>query len=91
MKKICQETKKAQYERITNITFWSATDETKKGIYRGILNSEVDGTYPRSPYKFFFKEENMWIAVDNSDNSCFVEEFNTLEEAISWLNNEISS
>jgi len=35
--------------------------------------------------KFYFEEDEKFIAVDNSSNECFVEEFNTEDEAKIWL------
>jgi len=74
------------YEQITSIDFWSATDSTKRAIYHQIINSEENGSYPRYPYKFFFKEDKQWIGVDNTEHCCWVKEFGELSEAITWLN-----
>lgn len=69
----------------SQIILWHATDSCKKSIYRQILKSENDGLYPRFKLKFFFSEEDGWIAVDNSDSNCNVEFFRDLSEAIDWL------
>ena len=64
---------------------WHYTNDFKIDIYNAILKSEREGIYPNYPIKFFFKEEAKWIGVDNSDNNCWVEEFDSLKEAIEWL------
>lgn len=57
-----------------------------------ILTSEVelpleDGTvYPaHKGEKFYYFSDGVYIGVDNTDGQCFVEEFDTLSECISWL------
>lgn len=37
--------------------------------------------------KGYFFEKNTWIAFDNSDENCWVEEFHTEAKAICWLKN----
>ena len=34
---------------------------------------------------FYFQEDEGFVAVDNVDCQCFVEEFDTSEEAIDWI------
>jgi hypothetical protein len=60
-------------------------------IYTGyrakeILEVNLEGM-KRINSKGFFKEENCWIAFDNENGDCYVEEFNTEELAIAWVNN----
>jgi len=62
----------------------------KKIIYELILEAEKDGSYPIYPFRFFFQENNKWIAVDNSDNCCWVEEFDESYQAIDWLKEIVS-
>ena len=38
--------------------------------------------------RFYFLEGDKYIAVDNGDCCCYVEEFDTAEEAIAWLTEE---
>lgn len=33
----------------------------------------------------YFSEDNFWIAFDNRNGECYVEEFDTEEKAICWL------
>ena len=35
---------------------------------------------------FYCNSEDAWTAIDNSTNDLFVEVFDSLEEAIAWLN-----
>jgi len=37
---------------------------------------------------FLIELENGWTAIDNSHNEAFTEDFDTLQEAVSWLNYE---
>lgn len=37
--------------------------------------------------KGYFHEDDMWIAFDNSNGNCWVEEFHTEEKALCWLEN----
>jgi len=39
---------------------------------------------------FYFREGEKYIAVDNVDCECYVEEFDTAEEAVVWLTEEYS-
>jgi len=41
--------------------------------------------YPKHQIAFYFQENDKYIAVDNRDGECYVEEFNTNEEAINWI------
>lgn len=36
-----------------------------------------------------FREDNKFIAFDNNTGDCWVEEFETLKDAIEWLNEEV--
>jgi len=65
-----------------------ARNNSKKLIFDLIIKSERNNEYPFFPYRFFFQEGNKWIAVDNSEKCCFIEEFNKLSEAINWLKRE---
>jgi len=40
--------------------------------------------------RFYFLEGEKYIAVDNGDCECYVEEFDTAEEAVAWLTEEYS-
>ena len=35
--------------------------------------------------RFYFQDEDKYVAVDNVDCQCFVEEFDSSKEAIDWL------
>ncbi len=60
-------------------------------LYHEILASEQEDLdyeiyfTAHSGAMFYFEEDDKYIAVDNSDEQCYVEEFNTSEEAIAWL------
>lgn len=36
--------------------------------------------------KLYAKDGNTWVALNNSTGECWVEEFDTEEETIRWLN-----
>jgi hypothetical protein len=38
--------------------------------------------------KFYCQDNGVWVGCDNSTNNCWVEEFNTEEDVIKWLNDE---
>lgn len=44
-----------------------------------------DGNYPILPIAFYFEENGKYIAVDNTECNCWVEEFNSPGEAIEWI------
>jgi len=57
-----------------------------------ILASEVTlepghgATYPaHKGEKFYFFSDGVYIGVDNTDGECYVEEFDTPKECLSWL------
>ena len=52
-----------------------------------ILDKEnaFDGNYPILPITFYFTEGEKFIAVDNRTCDCWVEEFNSVVEAIDWI------
>lgn len=53
-----------------------------KEFYKKILDDySILGLY-------YFKEGNVFIGVDNSTGDCWVEEFDSLEKCINWLNGE---
>lgn len=57
---------------------FSETDDDNGGVY-----------YPTHAGKTFcFQENDKYIAVDNSDCECYVEEFNSEADAITWLREE---
>ena len=42
-----------------------------------------------APYGMFYCFDNdVWVGCDNTTNDCWVEEFNTEDDVIAWLNNE---
>jgi len=72
------------------ICMMDSSNEAKKRVYKKILRSEVDGKYPLfggPNARFFFSEDKKWIAVDNSNHRCFVEEFDNVKDAIDYLKN----
>jgi hypothetical protein len=87
-----QTSTQALNDRKISITLEHSSDEIKKQIYKQILESERDNEgssiYPVYPYKFYFLDDSKWIAVDNSTYCCWVEEFDTLDQAKHWLINE---
>ena len=43
------------------------------------------------PKGMFLSHENgMWVACDNSEGDAWTEEFDTLEDAVDWLNSDVS-
>ena len=65
--------------------------ENGSKLLEEILASEkasLDGgiIYPTHPEeRFYFQDKDVYIAVDNVDCQCIVEEFTTSKEAIDWL------
>lgn len=37
---------------------------------------------------YLFKDGEKWIGIDNSTAECWVEEFDNIDDCISWLNGE---
>lgn len=71
--------------------------EDGQDLLKNILDSIIldkenpfDGNYPILPITFYFTEGSKFIAVDNTTCDCWVEEFDTPEEAIKWCKGEIS-
>jgi hypothetical protein len=65
--------------------------ENGSKIFEQILFSETDDDngdvyFPNHAGKsFYFQEHDKYIAVDNSDCDCWVEEFDSEADAIRWL------
>jgi hypothetical protein len=65
--------------------------ENGSKLLEEILASEEEGLDGGTVFslhkdeKFYFHVQDMYVAVDNSDCQCYVEEFNTSKEAIDWL------
>lgn len=53
----------------------------KKLLQQSLINSRSNLS------KGFFFEENIWVAFDNSSRNCWVEEFDSEQKAICWLEN----
>ena len=50
-----------------------------------------DGRGEHKPYGLFLSHEyGKWVACDNSEGNAWTEEFDTLEDAIDWLNSDES-
>lgn len=63
--------------------------------YPNWVDIDENGNYTNLPKEKFLltsdtivAEEIRYIAIDNSDNCCWVEDFKTREEAISYLENK---
>ena len=65
--------------------------ETTKEFIGKVLRSEKNGLY-KYPGRYYYYDTItlQWIAVDNSSNNCFIEEFKTKPEAIKWLNSLVA-
>lgn len=50
-----------------------------------MYNAHLDKCVPEDRFLAFEKPANKWIACDNSNGDCFVEEFAGFERAIEWL------
>jgi hypothetical protein len=65
--------------------------ENGSKLLEEILASEEEGLDGGTVYsshkdeKFYFHDQDMYVAVDNVDCQCFVEEFDSAKEAIDWL------
>jgi len=67
-----------------------------KGEYRpitpfhaaSIIEAHAVGNTDRSYSKYLTKENDKWIAIDDSTHNCNVEEFTQRDDAISWLNGD---
>lgn len=70
-----------EYEIITKEQFDEMMDS---------YDGSEHGTYEPEG-KFLFKDDGMFIAVDNSDGGAYTEEFNTEAEALYWLLNNDAS
>lgn len=57
------------------------TGEAARQLYEESLNNTIKYC------KGYFFEDSKYIAFDNSRNECFVEEFETENKAICWLEN----
>ncbi|MBI9009997.1 MAG: hypothetical protein JEZ05_08190 [Tenericutes bacterium] len=44
--------------------------------------------FPLDPILYYFKDGDKYIGVDNTTHNCWVEEFDTLEEVLKWINGE---
>lgn len=67
----------------------SLTNEERKKLCTLLLNSEdstsVDGEAYKGPaVSFIFFECDKFIAVDNRTHDCWIEQFNTYDDALAW-------
>lgn len=52
-----------------------------------LINSWIEGKeIPQELY--YFKSKNVFIAIDNSSNNCWVEEFRDIKNCMKYLNGE---
>lgn len=60
-------------------------------MQRLVSGSEVDPVKRRIPLGLFLSHEHgKWVACDNSGGDAWTEEFDTLEDAVDWLNSDES-
>jgi hypothetical protein len=65
--------------------------ENGSKLLEEILDSEEEGLDGGTVFtlhpedRFYFQDEDKYVAVDNVDCQCFVEEFESAKEAIDWL------
>lgn len=57
---------------------------SKERSYEIINNRDL----PENKGKFIIKDDNVWVAIDNTTNDAWTEEFSSEEDAIKWLNNK---
>lgn len=68
------------------------TGEEAKDILEEILSNEVNGRYPlHEGDTGYYKEKvgvsDKFVAFDNATCDCWVEEFQTKKQAVSWIEN----
>lgn len=58
-------------------------------IMESAVNDEVVGLHFSGPRKHgVYQDEGRWVAFDNRDGDCEVEEFRTRAKAVAWLDYE---
>lgn len=65
-----------------------ATGKQAKQIHTQTLDAEENGYYPHVDKKYhygIYREGNKYICFDNSGHECWSEEYNTFNEAYTWL------
>lgn len=63
-----------------------ATGDVARRTLKSTLNEESLLKYPVSKYAFgYFRDDDKWIAFDNSTGDCWVEEFATKGQALKWI------
>ena len=58
-------------------------------ILTDILDNQEGDRYPKhkGATGYFLDESGVYVAFDNTTCDCWVEEFDTVEEAINWIEN----